>query len=158
MKELKHLEDELKALRPARVTDSKRIELLGEGGEQVASDRFWFSAVAALLVLTALLAGLAVYAMGENDKEENLVEEDQKIEKPEIAPKPKEMIAKQEVPQRVYYYLGQPRGKDIFYIEDQPFRKVRYLVMDRENREVDGNTVELLQPRQEEYFVPITNY
>ena len=58
----------------------------------------------------------------------------------------------------VWYYLPQKNGREVIYIKEQPFRRVQYLVMDRESIEVDGTTVEMVQPRKEEYLVPVTTY
>ncbi len=49
-----------------------------------------------------------------------------------------------------------PKSQELVYIDDQPYHQVVYIVMDREDVEIQGSIMQLLNPREEQYLVPVT--
>ena len=51
-----------------------------------------------------------------------------------------------------------PKSQELVYIDDLAYHQVVYIVMDREDVEIQGSIMQLLNPREEQYLVPVTTF
>ncbi len=52
-----------------------------------------------------------------------------------------------------YRYIS-PQEKNLVYIDDQPYHQVNYIIVDREDVEIDGSMMQIITPREEQHLVP----
>lgn len=51
-----------------------------------------------------------------------------------------------------------PQSQELVYIDDEPYHHVKYIILDREDVEIDGSVMHLVRPKEEQYFVPVTTF
>jgi len=171
LKKDQFVEDSLRVMKPAAAPDEVRAEMLAAARPQSHALRWASTAAAAVAIISVGAWSLNRPAQPETNLAQGLTKEQdaqiaQEVSHVQPLADVREVSATKDVamqlaaaPKQSQRYLLKSHGADdLVYVDDVPYRKVRYLVMDRKEVDVDGGVMEVVQPRQEEYMVPVSIY